>query len=65
MNLEKSIDRLRVEIADLDKVITIFEKLSGKLATRTCMSAPNKTKPKKGRRKYHPAASRGNLRLLV
>jgi hypothetical protein len=65
MNLEKSIDRLRVEIADLNKVITIFEKLSEKLATRTCTSAPNETNPKKGRRKYPPAASRGNLRLLV
>ncbi len=64
MNLEKSIDRLRVEIADLDKVITIFEKMSGRRTTRTCTSAPNKANPKQRRRKAPPPASRGNLRLL-
>ena len=51
MNLEKSIDRLRVEIADLDKAIAIFEKLSGRLTALTCAAAPNKTNPTKGRRK--------------
>jgi hypothetical protein len=65
MNLEKSIDRLRVEMADLDKLIAIFETLSGRFTTRTCPSAPKKRNPKKGRRKYSPVASRGNLRLLV
>jgi hypothetical protein len=64
MNLENSIDRLRVEIADLDKVIAIFETLSGRL-TRTRRSARNKTNPKKSRRKKSRQASRGNLRLLV
>lgn len=65
MSLEKSIDRLRVEMADLDKVIAIFETLSGRLTTRTCTSAPNRRNPKTGRRKCSSAASRGNLRLVV
>ena len=65
MNIEKSIDRLRVEIADLDKAIAIFEKLSGRLTALTCAAAPNKTNPTEGRRKKSRLNSHGNLRLLA
>jgi hypothetical protein len=64
MNLEKNIDGLWTEIATLDKVIAIFEKLSRGRAARARESTQGKTAQQKGRRRRSPKPSRGSLRLL-